>query len=51
MKYNCLVIDDEKVLAYLIEHKGKVISKKELFEKVWEDKFTGDGYKFTGAGV
>ena len=43
MKYNCLVIDDETVLAYLIEHKGKVISKKELFEKVWEDKFTGDG--------
>lgn len=32
-----------KLLAYLIENKGKVISKKELFEKVWEDKFTGDG--------
>ena len=26
-----------------MRNKGKVISKKELFEKVWEDKFTGDG--------
>ena len=32
-----------RLLAYLIENKGKVVSKKELFEKVWEDKFTGDG--------
>ncbi len=32
-----------KLLSYLIENKGKVISKKELFENVWEDKFTGDG--------
>ena len=32
-----------RLLAYLIENKGKVISKKELFERVWEDKFTGDG--------
>ncbi|MDE6411209.1 MAG: response regulator transcription factor [Clostridia bacterium] len=32
-----------KLLAYLIENRGKVISKKQLFEKVWEDKFTGDG--------
>lgn len=32
-----------KLLTYLIENKGKVISKKELFENVWEDKFTGDG--------
>ncbi|MBO4988943.1 MAG: response regulator transcription factor [Clostridia bacterium] len=32
-----------KLLSYLIERKGKVISKQELFEKVWEDKFTGDG--------
>ncbi len=32
-----------KLLSYLIENKGKVISKKELFERVWEDKFTGDG--------
>ena len=26
-----------------MENKDKVISKKQLFEKVWEDKFTGDG--------
>ena len=32
-----------KLLTYLIENKGKVVSKKELFERVWEDKFTGDG--------
>lgn len=32
-----------RLLIYLIENKDKVISKKELFEKVWEDKFTGDG--------
>ncbi len=32
-----------KLLAYLIKNEGRVISKKELFERVWEDKFTGDG--------
>ncbi|MDE7182706.1 MAG: response regulator transcription factor, partial [Clostridia bacterium] len=32
-----------KLLSYLIENAGKVISKRELFEKVWEDKFTCDG--------
>ena len=32
-----------KLFSYLIENKGKVISKQELFEKVWENKFTGDG--------
>lgn len=32
-----------KLLAYLIKHENKVISKQELFEKVWEDQFTGDG--------
>ncbi len=32
-----------KLLSCLIEHRGKVLSKRELFEKVWEDKFTGDG--------
>lgn len=32
-----------RLLSYLMENKGRVISKKELFEKVWEDKFTGDG--------
>ncbi|MCI8582593.1 MAG: response regulator transcription factor [Dorea sp.] len=32
-----------KLLSYLIRNKNKVVSKQELFEKVWEDKFTGDG--------
>lgn len=32
-----------KLLSYLIQNAGRVISKQELFEKVWEDKFTGDG--------
>lgn len=32
-----------RLLTYLIANKGKVIPKKELFEKVWEDRFTGDG--------
>lgn len=32
-----------KLLAYLIENKDRVVSKRELFENVWEDKFTGDG--------
>ncbi len=32
-----------RLLAYLIQNAGRMISKQELFEKVWEDKFTGDG--------
>lgn len=32
-----------KLLAYLMQNPGRLISKQELFEKVWEDKFTGDG--------
>lgn len=32
-----------RLLACLVENKGKVVSKQELFEKVWQDKFTGDG--------
>ena len=32
-----------RLLSYLIWHENKVISKQELFEKVWEDRFTGDG--------
>ena len=42
---NCVKLTalEFKLLAYLIENDGKVISKKELFERVWEDKFTGDG--------
>lgn len=32
-----------KLLSYLIRHKNIVITKQELFENIWEDKFTGDG--------
>lgn len=32
-----------KLLAYLIKNENKVVSKQELFENVWADKFTGDG--------
>lgn len=32
-----------KLFAYLIKNENKVISKQELFEEIWEDKFTGDG--------
>ncbi len=32
-----------RLLAYLMQNAGRMISKQELFEKVWEDKFTGDG--------
>ncbi len=32
-----------KLLSYLIKNEDRVISKQELFENVWEDKFTGDG--------
>ncbi len=32
-----------RLLAYLIQNAGRVVSKQELFEKVWENRFTGDG--------
>ena len=32
-----------KLLAYLMRNEGRMISKRELFEQVWEVKFTGDG--------
>lgn len=32
-----------KLLAYLMRNENKVVSKQEIFDKVWEDKFTGDG--------
>lgn len=32
-----------RLLCYLAERAGQVVSKQELFEKVWEDRFTGDG--------
>ena len=32
-----------KLLSYLAENNGRVVSKRELFDKIWEDRFTGDG--------
>lgn len=31
-----------KLLTYLIDRQGKLVTKNELFEKVWNDKFTQD---------
>ena len=32
-----------KLLKYLLENKGRVVKKDELFEKVWGDTFVSDG--------
>ena len=32
-----------KLLSYLVRNENRVVSKQELFEKIWEDRFTGDG--------
>lgn len=32
-----------KLLTYLIENRGRILSKEELFQNVWEDNITGDG--------
>ncbi len=32
-----------RLLSCLIKNENKVLSKQELFEEVWEDRFTGDG--------
>lgn len=32
-----------RLLLYMIEHKGKQLSKEELFKNVWEDVITSDG--------
>lgn len=32
-----------KLLTYLVKNKNRVVSKQEIFDNVWEDKFTGDG--------
>lgn len=32
-----------RLLACLIQNEGRTVSKQELFEKVWGDRFTGDG--------
>lgn len=32
-----------RLLSYLIKNENKVVTKQQLFQEVWEDKFTGDG--------
>lgn len=32
-----------KLLSYLIKNENKAVSKQELFDEVWGDRFTGDG--------
>lgn len=32
-----------RLLSYLIKNRSRVVPKQELFETVWEDRFTGDG--------
>jgi len=32
-----------KLLKYLLDNRGRVVGKDELFEKVWGDNFVGDG--------
>ncbi|MDR0293135.1 MAG: response regulator transcription factor [Oscillospiraceae bacterium] len=32
-----------KLLRYLMDNKGRIVGKDELFEKVWGDAFVGDG--------
>ncbi|MDE7297472.1 MAG: response regulator transcription factor [Lachnospiraceae bacterium] len=32
-----------KLLFCLVKNRNRTVSKQELFEEVWEDKFTGDG--------
>lgn len=32
-----------KLLCYLVQNRGRVISKEEFFREVWGDSFTGDG--------
>ena len=35
-----LTLDEYK---YLIENKNRLVTKNEIFDKVWNDKFTTDG--------
>lgn len=38
-----LTAQEFKLLSYLIKNENRVVPKRELFENVWEDRFTGDG--------
>ena len=32
-----------KLLEYLIDNRNRLVTKTEIFDKVWNDKFTTDG--------
>lgn len=38
-----LKLMEYRLLAYLVNNPDRVIQKSEIFDKVWEDKFTSDG--------
>ena len=38
-----LKVKEYKMLLYLLENKGRVITKDELLKSVWEDEFIGEG--------
>ena len=38
-----LKVMEYKMLLYLLENKGRVITKDELLKEVWEDEFIGEG--------
>ena len=38
-----LKVKEYKLLLYLLENKGRVITKDELLKSVWEDEFIGEG--------
>lgn len=38
-----LKVKEYKMLLYLLENKGRVITKAELLKSVWEDEFIGEG--------
>lgn len=38
-----LTMREFRLLSYLVRNRDRVVSKQELFERVWEDRFTGDG--------
>lgn len=38
-----LTIMEYKMLLYLLEHRGSVVTKDELLDSVWEDEYIGEG--------
>ena len=38
-----LKVKEYKMLSYLLENKGRVVTKDELLKSVWEDEFIGEG--------